>query len=138
MIDFDFKTAKKDIRLFALILPLVLIIWGTIFGFKHGWGGQVHFWFYGIAVFLFLWGRVSPSTLKPIYMVWMVITRCLAWFLTALVVSLVFYIGFIPIGLLLRLLGKDFLHRRIDKSAPSYWCKRPPYHFDSAYYERQF
>jgi len=40
LIDFDFTTEKKDIRLFARIVPAVLVIWGTVFGFAHQWSGN--------------------------------------------------------------------------------------------------
>ncbi len=138
MIDFDFKTGKKDIQLFARLVPIVLLIWGTVLGFQHHWGGQSHLWFYGIAVLIFFWGWISPFTLKPVYLGWMVITRCIAWLLTTVVLGLVFYIGFTLTGLVLRLLGKDPLNRRLDKEAASYWHKREPGRAEKVHYERQF
>ena len=36
----------------------------------------------------------------------------------------VFVLIFIPIGLALKLFGKDYLQRAIDKTAASYWQKR--------------
>lgn len=141
MIDFDFKTGKKDIQLFARLIPIVLLIWGTVSGIlvqEPRWSGVAHYWFYGIAVLIFFWGWISPFTLKPVYLVWMVITRCIAWLLTTLVLGLVFYIGFTLTGLVLRLMGKDPLNRRLDKEAASYWHKREPGRIEKVHYERQF
>ena len=138
MIDFDFKTEKKDIRLFSNIVPVVLIIWGTVLGFSHHWAGRSEWILYGIAVVLFFWGMISPFTLRPVYIVWMYLTRCIAWFLTTLVLGLVFYIGFTVIGFLMRLFGKDPLNRGFDKEAASYWRKRGDYKFDRDRYEKQF
>ncbi len=141
MIDFSFTTEKRDIRLFSRIVPSVLIIWGTVSGLfiqAPRWTGQAHLWLYGVAVVLFFWGMFSPYTLRPVYIVWMYFTRCVAWFLTTLVLGLVFYIGVTGIGLVMRALGKNPLARKLDPACSSYWIKHQPYQFDPKHYERQF
>ena len=138
MIDFDFKTGKKDIRLFSNFVPIALVLWGTIIGFSHNWAGRSEWILYAAAVIIFFWGMISPFTLKPLYIGWMYFTRCFAWFLTTVVLGLVFYIGFTVTGLIMRLLGKDPLHRRIDKQAKSYWVKRDLAPRECSDYERQF
>jgi hypothetical protein len=138
LIDFDFKMDKRSIRLFAGTVPAVLILWGTIIGFRNHWGGVAFIWLYSIAVVLFFWGMISPFTLKPIYRGWMVFTRCVSWLLTNVVLGVVFYLGFTATGLVMRLLGKDPLHRRMDKGARSYWVKRDSASGNSSDYERQF
>lgn len=138
MIDFDFPTGKKDIRMFSRIVPVVLLIWATVLGFSHDWGGRSEWILYGIALVLFFWGMISPYTLKPIYTGWMYFTKVMAWLITTVVLGLVFYIGFTGIGLLMKLFGKNPLDRKIDRSADSYWRKRPPYQLNKEHYERQF
>lgn len=138
MIDFDFKTGKKDIRLFSNIVPLALIAWGTYLGFCHGWGGRSEWILYATAVLIFFWGMISPFTLKPVYIGWMYLTRCFAWVLTTLVLGLVFYIGFTVIGFLMRLFGKDPLNRKIDRSAVSCWNRRPRSAPEREHYKKQF
>jgi Saxitoxin biosynthesis operon protein SxtJ len=138
LIDYDFTTEKKEIRMFSRMVPIVLLIWGTVFGFSHGWGGRSEWILYGIALVLFFWGMISPYTLKPIYIGWMYFTRTMAWVITTVVLGLVFYIGFTGIGLLMRLLGKNPLDRKLDPSADSYWIKHPPYKFSKEHYHRQF
>jgi hypothetical protein len=138
LIDFDFTTEKKDIRLFARIVPAVLVIWGTVFGFAHQWSGNSEWILYGIAVALFFWGMFSPYTLRPVYTGWMYFSRVVAFLLTTVVLGLVFYVGVTGVGLLMRLLGKNPLDRKIDRSAPSYWIRHGPYKFNPQHYERQF
>jgi hypothetical protein len=43
-----------------------------------------------------------------------------------LVIALMFYVVFVPVGLILRALGKDTLRLKPDKKAPSYWIPRNP------------
>lgn len=138
MIDFDFTTGKKEIQLFSRILPVALLFWATVLGFAHHWSGNSEWILYGIAVVLFFWGMTSPSTLRPVYVGWMYFTRVFAFLLTTLVLGLVFYIGVTGVGLLMRLLGKNPLDRKLDRSATTYWIKQPPYEFKPENYERQF
>jgi len=141
LIDFDFTSEKRDIRLFSRIVPTVLIIWGTVSGLwiqDPSWAGRAHLWLYGVAVVLFFWGMFSPYTLRPVYVGWMYFTRVVEFLLTTLVLGLVFYIGVTGVGLLMRLLGKNPLDRKLDRSALSYWIKHQPYEFNPQHYERQF
>lgn len=39
---------------------------------------------------------------------------------------LVFFILLTPIGFVFKMLGQDFLSRRLDPNAPSYWISRKP------------
>ena len=38
--------------------------------------------------------------------------------------GIIFFIVITPIGLIMRLIGKDLLNKKIDKSLTSYWNKR--------------
>jgi hypothetical protein len=42
------------------------------------------------------------------------------------VMGLMFFTTIVPMGLLCRLAGKDFLRRRFDLAADSYWIPRDP------------
>ena len=53
-----------------------------------------------------------------------------------LLLVVVFYLVFSPVGIVLRILGKDVLHQRQDPSAPSYWTPRKP--IDPKRAEKQF
>ena len=79
-----------------------------------------------------------PAALRPTYWLLMKVAHALGWFNTRLILILLFYLVFTPIGLVLRLFGKDLLNREIDKDAHSYWIPRPKEPFDKKRYERQF
>jgi hypothetical protein len=49
----------------------------------------------------------------------------------------VVYFGWItPVGLLMRLFGRDPMHRRLDRSAASYWVRRRPASSASQYFRQ--
>jgi hypothetical protein len=62
----------------------------------------------------------------------------LAWVNTRLILGLFFYLVLTPVGVILRLMGKDLLDEKIDRSASSYWIKRDQAITDRSRYERLF
>ena len=52
--------------------------------------------------------------------------------------TLFFFLFVTPIGILARLFRKDFLARRLDKNAASYWIPCPRETKAAQSYERQF
>ncbi len=137
MIDYEFNPTKKDLQDFARFVPAALVVAATLFGLLKGFS-TFNWVFYGIAVIIYFWGLLSLYSLKPVFLAWMVVTRTIMFLVTMIVLGLVFYIGFTGIGLLMRLLGKNPLDRKFDRTAASYWIKHRPYQFSKEHYERQF
>jgi hypothetical protein len=62
----------------------------------------------------------------------------LGWLNTRLLLGVFFYLILTPIGLLLRLTGRDLLDRKIDPAARTYWSKREVVPFDPERCERMY
>lgn len=110
---------KPTLRQFGLILALILSV---IFG-------AVPLWWLGkpplqpvliAAGVLLLWSLLLPKTLKPLHKLWMAIGEVLGWTNTRIILGIVFVALFFPVGLALKLLGKDPMRRRLDAKATSY------------------
>ena len=71
---------------------------------------------------------ILPILLFPLYTVWIVFASVLGWTNTQIILALAYFALILPIGLLLRLLGKLGYTKKIDKSSSSYWIDRetPP------------
>ena len=67
-----------------------------------------------------------PRLLAPFNRVWMRFGLLLHRIVSPLVLGIMFFGVITPIGLLMRLLGKDPLRLRLDKAAGSYWIERTP------------
>jgi hypothetical protein len=65
-------------------------------------------------------GLVLPAVLRPVFYVWMMLGHVLGWINTRIILGLVFFLMFAPIALLLRILGKDPMHRKHDDKAGTY------------------
>lgn len=105
----------------ALAALAVLVAW------RRGWSldGTV----LGLAtagVLLAAVGSAIPAALKPLYRVWMALAIVLGHVMTRVLLTGVFLLVVTPVGLALRLLGKDPLERRPDPDATSYWKERDP------------
>jgi len=68
-----------------------------------------------------------PRGLRPLLVATNVLTAPLAWVVHDLVLSLVFFVVVVPVGLVFRLFGRDPLQLRIDRNASTYWqSKKQP------------
>ena len=98
-----------------------------------------------ISAGLLLVSLVIPRVLFPAWWPWMVLVNVLGFVNSHLLLGLVFYLLFTPIGLLMRLFGKDPLGdrdfaaaRRTAAEGGSLWHARDEPELDAAHFERQF
>jgi hypothetical protein len=87
-----------------------------------------------VLAFALLW----PAPLRPLNAGWHRFGLLAAKVMNPLVMSVVFFAVITPVGLLLRLCGKDSLRLAIDRSAPSYWLERKPSGGDGQQMKNQF
>lgn len=62
--------------------------------------------------------------IRPVYVVMTVIAWPIGMVVSTVLMALVFYGMFTPVGLLFRVLGRDPLNRKIEPSTKSYWIPR--------------
>lgn len=131
------KFITKDIRTWALVMTAALTFVGAIqFLIWHHVRTATIFWI--IAVIFLVPGLLFPTVLRPIFKLWLKFAAALAWVNTRLVLSLVYYLVFTPVGLLLRLLHKDLIKQNWNDGATTYWIDRPEQPFDKSNYEKQY
>ena len=131
----NIKTEVIDLRKFGIIVGTVLLIIAGLLFWKEKESFQL---FLTIGIVLSVAGIAIPFILKPIYWVWMVLATILGWFMTHVILSLLFYAVLTPIGLIGRLFGKQFLDLKMDGSKQSYWNVRKVEAFDTQNHEKQF
>ena len=131
------KYTTKDIRLWALVMTAALTVVGfiQILIWSHQRAALI-FWIVG-ALFL-ISGLLFPLALKPIYRGWLKFAEALALINTRLILGLMFFLVFTPIGLLLRLFGKDLIKERWDGNARSYFVEREKVPLDRTRYEKLY
>jgi hypothetical protein len=127
---------KKSLKKFGLTMGFVFTFIAYLIFLRHK--GTSPLAPALIAVIFFTCVLFLPVILKPVYIGWMKLAFVLSWFNTRLLLILIFYLVFTPLGLAAKLFGVDFLDRRVEKDKPSYWRKREAAVFKKENYERQF
>ena len=131
----NIKSEKSDLLKFGITISIILLMIAGFLFWKEKESFQILLTF-GITSCIL--GIAIPFILKPIYWVWMIFATILGWIMTRVILSLLFYIIFTPIGLILRFFGKQFLELRWEKSKESYWNFRTNEHLQNKNYEKQF
>ena len=131
----NIKSGKSDLRNFGITVGIILLVISGFLFWKEKESCQI---FLAIGIILLLIAISIPAVLKPVYWIWMIFAIILGWFMTRVILSLLFYIIFTSIGLTLRFFGKQFLELRWDKSKESYWNFRTKEHQQNEDYEKQF
>jgi hypothetical protein len=123
----------REFRRFGFQLGLALNIVGFIMFYR----GRGHFiWFTSVGSLNLIFALVHPIALAPLKKILDFIVRSIGRMVNFISLIIVFYLIFMPVALLLRLLRKDILHQKINKEACSYWIKRKELPFSKEYYER--
>lgn len=126
---------KKGLRNFGITMCIAFLVISSLIIFKHRHSAVPTL---TISAALLLSALIRPILLKPFYIIWMNFAFTLGWFNTRIILLLIFYIVFAPVGLFLGLFRADLLDRKIDKNKDSYWLKKEKKEFNPADYERQF
>jgi len=109
----------QELRKFGLTTGAIVVV---LFGLLLPWllDRGYPYWPWILAGILWIWALISPATLKPIFDGWMKVGHVLGWINTRIILGLMFYTVFFAVGLILKILGKDPMSRKIDKSIESY------------------
>jgi len=127
-------TSDGTLRKFGMLFAGLFGMWT---GFLL-WRGSAQWPLYMSAGAVFLLsGLFLPRALRQPYRIWMLLAFTLGWITTRTILALAYWIIMTPVGLLLRMSGKDVLEARIDKTATGYWKKHEPV-FDRKQYNKQF
>ena len=112
--------SQREMRVFAVLLPIFFGIVGGIIGWRTGaWRVPQVIWAVG-GIFTLAYVAV-PALRWPFYALWMRAAFPLGWAISNLLLAVIFYGVFTPYGFVMRLMGRDKLQLRLDSKAPTYW-----------------
>jgi len=96
---------------------------GLLFGLFFPWLFErpIPWWPWIIGAVLVVWALVLPKTLSVIYGPWMRFGHIIGTINTKIILTVLFFLVFTPVAMVLRLMGKDMMHRKIDDTVGSYW-----------------
>lgn len=110
-------------RAFGLVFAAVFAIIGL-------WpllsAGPLRWWALAVAGVFAVLALALARVLAPLNRWWLKLGLLLGRFVSPVILGVLFYAVFTPIGMLMRIAGKDPLRVRHDRSAESYWISRQP------------
>ena len=81
-------------------------------------------------------GETMPALLAPVHRGWMAFGLLLSRITNPIVLGVIYFLGFTPIGLVMRALGRNPM--RAPGGQPSVWARRPKGSASHDSLERQF
>lgn len=121
----DFASLKnpspKQLRSFSLITFLGFLLIAIL-----GWRKQSATLVFTMVALLtlLLAAQAYRPLLLTLYRSWMALSQILGWFTSRIILTIIFYGLFTPIGLLLRMINKPLLDLRFPDKRSSFWQKR--------------
>jgi hypothetical protein len=116
------KVTIPDLRKFGFIMgSMIVLIFGLLFPWivdktKENWP----IWPFIVMLVFFALALITPEVLRPVNAVWLKIGNILGWINSRIILGVMFYLLIFPIGLLLKLFGKDSMNRKLEKGTKSY------------------
>jgi hypothetical protein len=78
------------------------------------------------AIAFFASAYLAPALLRPFNLAWLKFGLLLHKAINPLIMGLLFFLVFTPMGFVMRRAGKDFLRLARDPAEASYWVRRDP------------
>ena len=85
--------------------------------------GEIRVWSVIVSSIFLLLGLINSKLLYPLNLLWVKFGELIGKIVAPLVMALIFFIILTPIGLFLRLIGKDLLNVKLNNNK-TYWIKR--------------
>ena len=108
-------------RSFGLVFFVVFLI-VALWPLKSG--EDIRIWSLALSIIFFSLGILNSKLLTPLNKLWFKFGIFLGFIVSPIVMGIVYFLVVTPIGLFMRLLGKDLLKTSKVKSASTYWIKR--------------
>jgi hypothetical protein len=113
---------RKGYRKFGLTTgAIVMLLFGVAIPWFFDRGYPAWPWIIGGA--LGFCALLAPVGLRPVYAGWMKFGQLMNWINTRLILGIVFFGVLLPVGLIMRLFGRDPMRRGRDSEASTYRVK---------------
>src|SRR5262245_18982689 len=114
----------QPLRSFGLIVGGIFAVIGV---WPALWRGQpLRLWGLLLGGALIALALVWPRSLTQVYRLWMTVGEILGWINTRLILGILFYGIFTPVGMFMRLRGQDPMRRTLTPEVNTYRGARQP------------
>tara|TARA_B100000029_G_scaffold515158_1_gene620893 strand:- start:2157 stop:2585 length:429 start_codon:yes stop_codon:yes gene_type:complete len=113
----NIKSSNKSFGILFFVIFTLIAIWPTFNS------GEIRTWSLLIGIFFLILGLINSRFLSPLNFAWVKFGEVLGRIVAPVVMAIIYFFVITPIGLFMRLIGKDLLSVKFLKKN-SYWIKR--------------
>ena len=114
------KIKTSSNRNFGFVFFIVFLILGF-------WpitnGEEIRIWLVAISLIFLILGIMKSKLLTPLNQLWFKFGMILGAIVAPIIMGAVFFLVVTPIGIVMRLMGKDLLNKKYSKKKETYWIK---------------
>ncbi len=122
-------------RKFGFFFSFIFLILALYFFFKIN--NLIAYFLIIISIIFFLLAKFDPDKLLPLNRIWMKLGLTLGIIVTPLVMGIIYFSLFVPIGFILRVFRRDELRIK-NKNYKSFWRKRSGFNNLKMSFKNQF
>ena len=111
-------SSNRNFGLVFFIVFLLLGFWPLING------EEIRFWSVIISIIFLFLGIINSKLLTPLNLLWFRFGILLGSIFAPIVMMFVFFLVVTPIGLAMKIMGKDLLNKKRDNKKETYWINR--------------
>ena len=108
-------------RSFGIVFFIFFIIIGLYPLFNNS---EPRIWSLSLALIFLIFGLLNLRILTPLNKIWFKFGIILGKIVSPIIMGIVFFVVVTPIGLIMRIIGKDLLSLKFDKNIKSYWVEK--------------
>ena len=112
------QATNKELRQFGLLVGgvfSVIGLWPVVFRAE-----SPRLWAMLLGSLLLALGAMAPQTLKQVHHGWMKIGHLLGSINTRIILGIIYYLLITPMGVVMRLMGKDSMRRALRENVDTY------------------
>ena len=110
-------SSNRSFGILFFIVFLLVSVWPIIDG------QTLRVWSLIISLLFLFLGILNSKILTPLNLAWIKLGEILGRFIAPVVMAVIYFLIVTPIGLLMRIIGKDLLNIKFSQNS-SYWIKR--------------
>ena len=110
--------SNRNFGLVFFFVFLIISLWPLLYE------GHVRIWSLIVSLPFLILGLMNSKFLSPLNKLWSKFGILLGMIVSPVVMGIVFFLVVTPVGIVLRIMGKDLLNKKINKNIQSYWIKR--------------
>ena len=111
------KSSNRSFGIIFFIVFLLISVWPIMDG------QEPRVWSLVISLIFLILGILNSKILTPFNLAWIKLGEILGRFIAPVVMAVIYFLIVTPIGLFMRIIGKDLLNIKFSQNS-SYWIKR--------------